>query len=126
MTEDTRAPGCRDIAIITGLLLVAAAVLVAIGLGAINRDSCVGLCETVGLTALYAGGPVSAIFGVAWGGVHLAWPLDVTFWVVLGFAAARWSGPRQKSPWAVGVVLIIAGLVMGLVLSQFVELDISG
>lgn len=126
MTDDTHAPGCRDIAIITGMLLVAAAALVAIGLGTINRDSCTGLCETAGLTALYAGGPVSGILGVAWGGVHLAWPLDVTFWVVLGFGAARWSSPRGKSPWAVGVVLIIAALVMGLVLSQFVELDISG
>lgn len=126
MTDDTAAPGCRDIAVITGLLLAAAAVLVAIGLGAISREECSGLCESAGLAALYAGGPISALFGVGFGGLHLAWPLDVTFWVALGFGAARWSGPRHKSPWAVGVILIVFFLVYGLVLSQFVELDMSG
>lgn len=111
---------------ITGLLVATAIVLVAIGLGAINRDGCAGLCETAGLTALYAGGPLSALLGVAFGGIHLAWPLDLTFWVTAGFVAARWAGKREKAPARVALAIIGIALVYGLVLSQLVELDITG
>ncbi len=126
MTTETSAPGCRDLAVITGILLAAAAALVAIGLGAINRDDCTGLCETAGLTALYAGGPLSALLGVAFGSVHLAWPLDITFWVALGFGGARWTGNRGKHPARFALGVIGVALLYGLVLSQLVELDMSG
>ncbi len=111
---------------IIGLLVAVAVALVAIGLGAINRDECVDLCATAGLTALYAGGPLSALLGVAFGGVHLAWPLDLTFWVAIGFAGARWVGNRGKSPTRFVLVVIGVALLYGLVLSQLVELDIPG
>lgn len=124
MAAEANAPGCRDATIITGLLLASALTLVAIGLGAINREACTGLCETAGLTALYAGGPISAVLGVAFGGVHVAWPLDVTFWVVVGFGAAKWVSRNGRSPWGVAMSLIIIAIAYGLVLSQFVELDI--
>lgn len=126
VTSETSAPGCRDLAVITGILVAAAIALVAIGLGAINRESCTGLCETAGLTALYAGGPLSALLGVAFGGVHLAWPLDITFWVALGFGAARWVGNRGKNPGRFALGIIGVALLYGLVLSQLVELDIPG
>lgn len=126
MSTETSAPGCRDLAVITGLLLAAAITLVAIGLGVINRDDCTGLCETAGLTALYAGGPLSALLGVAFGGVHLAWPLDITFWVITGFAGARWVGNREKSPTRFAFAVIGVALLYGLVLSQLVELDMAG
>jgi hypothetical protein len=73
---------------------------------------------------LYAGGPISAAFGVVFGGVVVAWPLEVTLWVVLGFLTARWSEKRGKAVLAVDVVLILIALGYGLVLSQFVELAV--
>ncbi|HEX6946381.1 MAG TPA: hypothetical protein VF246_03440 [Acidimicrobiia bacterium] len=127
MTDDrATAPGCRDVAVVTGILLTAATVMVAIGLSLIGRDDCTGACEVVALTSLYAGGPVSGALGVLYGGVHLAWPLDITLWVVVAFAAARWAGGRDRSPFRVAVALILVALVVGLVLSRFVELDITG
>lgn len=126
MANDSTAPGCRETAIATGLFLVAAVALVAIGLTTIGRDTCIGWCETVGLTALYGGGPVSALLGVTFGGVHVAWPLDVTFWVAAGFITARWAEKRSRSSVSAAVVVLLIALVYGLVLSQFVELDIPG
>jgi hypothetical protein len=126
MPTDSTAPGCRETAITTGLFLVGAVALVAIGLTTIDRATCVGWCETVGLTALYAGGPVSAVLGVIFGGIHVAWPLDVTFWVAAGFLTARWAERRGSSAAAAAVVVLLIALVYGLVLSQFVELDIPG
>ena len=126
MATDTTAPGCRDTAITTSLFLVAALALVAIGLTTIGRDGCVGWCENLGLSALYAGGPISALLGVTFGGVHVAWPLDVTFWVAVGFITARWAEKRARSAVATAVVVLLLAVVYGLVLSQFVELDIPG
>lgn len=122
--DDPDTPGCRDVAVITGVLLVAAIAFVAVGLSLINRDTCEGLCEVAGLTTLYAGGPISGILGVLYGGVHLAWPLDVTVWVIVGFWSARWAGRRGQNPWNVAATLVVVALVFGLVLSRFVELDL--
>ncbi len=124
MTKQTEAPGCRDAAIVTGFLLGFGVALFAIGLTLINRDSCAGLCETVGLAFLYAGGPVSALFGLLTDSVVVAWPLDVTLWVVLGFTVARWATNHQRAPLGVAVLVLIFFLVYGLVLSQFVELAV--
>lgn len=125
MTEDTaNAPGCRDIAIITGIVLAAAAAMLAVGLALIGQEDCSGICEVAGLTTLYAGGPVSGVLGVIYGGVHVAWPLDITFWVVVGFWSARVAGTRGWNPWRVGAAIVAAAIVVGLVLSRFVELDI--
>lgn len=124
MTKQTEAPGCRDAAIATGFLLGFGVTLFAIGLTLINRDSCAGLCETVGLAFLYAGGPVSALFGLLTDSVVVAWPLDVTLWVVLGFTVARWATNHQRAPLGVAVLVLIFFLVYGLVLSQFVELAV--
>jgi hypothetical protein len=98
VTKQTEAPGCRDAAIVTGFLLGFGVALFAIGLTLINRDSCAGLCETVGLAFLYAGGPVSALFGLLTDSVVVAWPLDVTLWVVLGFTVAGWAANHRKAP----------------------------
>jgi len=117
-------PGCRDAAIVTAFLLGFGAVMFAVGLTVINGDSCTGWCETLGLTALYAGGPVSAIFGVFTDSVVAAWPLDVTLWVVAGFWSARWAGNHDRRPLGVALVIVVVALVFGLVLSQFVELTV--
>jgi len=118
------APGCRAAAIATVFLLGFGVALFAIGLTLINQESCSGLCETVGLTALYAGGPVSAAFGIFTDSVVIAWPLDVTLWVVVGFTVARWSENRGKPPLAVAMVVVAIALGYGLVLSQMVELAV--
>ena len=122
MSDTNEAPGCRDAALATGFLLGFGVSLFAIGLTLISRDSCSGLCETLGLTFLYAGGPISAIFGVSTDTVVAAWPLDVTLWVLLGFWTARrkTAGKAPLSRTSL-LILLIAG-VYGLVLSQLVEL----
>ncbi len=96
----------------------------AVGLTLINRETCSGVCETVGLTLLYAGGPVSAVFGVFTETVVVAWPLDVMLWVVLGFAVARWADRRDRRPMGIALTLVLLALALGLVLSQVVELAV--
>jgi hypothetical protein len=113
---------CRDAALSTGFLLAFGIVFFAAGLTMINREVCVGLCETLGLTLLYAGGPVSALFGIFSDSVIVAWPLDVIVWVVLGFGVARYASNRRIQPWGPLLALIAFFLVYGLVLSQLVEL----
>lgn len=87
----------------------------------VNQADCDGMCETAALTLLYAGGPVSALIGVFFGGVFFAWPLDVTLWVVVGFLLGRGRGPMRNPPGAALAVLALA-LAYGLVLSRLVEI----
>ncbi|HEX2405430.1 MAG TPA: hypothetical protein VHM29_12090 [Acidimicrobiia bacterium] len=116
--------GCRDAALSTIFLLAFGIVCFATGLTMINRDVCEGVCETVGLTLLYAGGPVSALIGIFSDSVIVAWPLDVIVWVVLGFAVARLATNRRIPPWGPLVALLVFFLIYGLVLSQLVELTV--
>ena len=103
-------PGCRDIAITTGFLLGFGIVMFAIGLTLINREACSGVCEVVGLTLLYAGGPISALIGVFTETVIVAWPLDVMLWVILGFGVARWAENRGRRPLGVALVVLLVFL----------------
>lgn len=115
---------CRDAALSTVFLLAFGIVFFATGLTLINGDVCAGLCETLGLTLLYAGGPVSALFGIFTDSVVVAWPLDVILWVVLGFGVARYTSNRRMQPWGPLVALLAFFLIYGLVLSQLVELTV--
>lgn len=110
--------GCRTAFVAVALLVVDAAVLFGVGLWLIASEGCAGLCETVGLTLLYAGGPVSALFGVATGAVVVAWPLDLIFWITLGFVFARADRIRRAVTLAVAAEM--AALVYGLLLSFLV------
>ena len=95
----------------------------AVGLALINDGSCEGICETLSLTLLYAGLPFSAVFSVLFGdSLVLAWPLDITLWVVVGFALARFSDSRQRSVLGVVLLTVVIALGYGLVLSSLVEL----
>jgi hypothetical protein len=114
--------GCRDAALATVFLLGFGIAQFAIGLTLINREVCTGWCETTGLTLLYSGGPISALFGVFTDHVIIAWPLDITLWVVLGFAVARYADRRGNRPLGTALLVIVMFLGLGLVLSQFVEL----
>lgn len=124
VATNRESPGCRDAAIATSFLLGFAIVFMTVGLALSNQGSCSGACETTALTALYAGGPLSAVLGVAFGGVWLAWPLDVTLWVVIGFAAARFADRRRTGVMRPVLIIVAVALAYGLVLSQFVEIGI--
>lgn len=107
-----------------GLLLAMWGVFLGIGLALVSGEQCTGACGTLALTLLYAAGPVSALIGVVFGELVLAWPLDVTLWVAAGFLAARIASRRRQGSPAVALVMVMGALAYGLVLSQFVELAV--
>jgi hypothetical protein len=117
-------PGCRSAAIAAGLLVGFGLVFMAVGLKLVNDRACEDACETLALTLLYAGLPVSAPFSVLFGDIVVAWPLDITFWVVVGFLLARLADRRDRSVLGAVLITVVAGLAYGLVLSSFVELAI--
>jgi hypothetical protein len=96
----------------------------AVGLTLVNDNACEDACETLALTLLYGGLPVSAPFGVLFGDIVVAWPLDITFWVVIGFLLARFADRRDRSVLGAVLIAVVATLAYGLVLSSFVELAI--
>lgn len=124
MTTSSDGIGCRDAALSTAFLLGFGIAFFAVGLTLINRDPCTGLCESAGLTMLYAGGPISAAIGVLSDSVIVAWPLDTILWVVLGFSIARFAGSRGTRPWGLLVGVVLVSLAYGLVLSRIVELAV--
>ena len=86
----------------------------------------IGLTQTGDLAEVYlfAGLPVSAIFSVTFGDLVLAWPLDVTVWVVVGFLLARLSDRMNRNVLGLDLLAIGVALAYGLVLSRFVEMAI--
>lgn len=117
-------PGCRSAAVATGILVATGLTLMAIGLSLVNDTGCQDACESLGFTLLYAGLPVSAIFGFLFGDLVVAWPLDITLWVILGVVLARFSDNRGRSVLGVVLMAVVAALLYGLVLSRFVEMAI--
>jgi len=122
MAPKGEAPGCRSTAIAVAILVGTAVVLMAIGLTLVNDTDCSGSCQTLGFTLLYAGLPVSAVFGVVFGDLVVAWPLDVTFWVVISFLLARRADSRGRSVLGMVLAALVLALLYGLVLSLFVEI----
>lgn len=97
----------------------------AVGLALVNDEGCSSTCETLAVTLLYAGLPVSAVFGVLFGDLVLAWPLDITFWVVIGFLLSRFTDNRDRSVAGGALLVAVVALAYGLVLSTFVEIAIQ-
>lgn len=124
MTQSRDGTGCRDVALATVFLLGFAVVFMVAGLNLSSQDTCTGTCEIIALTLLYAGGPISAVLGVVFGGVWVAWPLEITLWVVIGFATARIAARRSSGVLGVALAILVVALIYGLVLSQFVEIAI--
>lgn len=124
MTGKSNAPGCRSAAIATAGLVVVAVLFMILGLTLVHEPSCSGACQTAGSTLLYAGLPISAVFGVLFGDLVLSWPLDITLWVVIGFGLARFSDNRGRNVAGPALLAVLLALVYGLVLSQFVEIAI--
>lgn len=115
--------GCRE-GVLAGLALLAGALVVGgIGLTLVVDEACTGVCAATGLTLFYAGAPASALFGVIGGGIPIAWPLDAGIWLVLGMAAASWSGRRGRSVWRGVALVAAAALLFGIVMARFVEVD---
>lgn len=123
MPEAEQEPGvgCRPAALALGALVVFAALAFGVGLALTLDRACTGACEELGTTLLYAGGPVSAVFGVVGGAVMAAWPVDLTVWVVLAWAAAARSERRRRPVWSPVLWFIGAALVYGFALSLLVE-----
>jgi FtsH-binding integral membrane protein len=125
VASQSESPGCRSAAIANALLIGTATVFMVIGLSLVNDSGCTsGSCETLALTLLYGGLPISALFGVALGDLVLAWPLDITFWVVIGVGLARFTANRDRNVLGATLVAILLALAYGLVLSLFVEIAI--
>jgi hypothetical protein len=121
---DHELPGCRDTVIATVLLLGLGLAFMIVGLTLSRQSGCDGACETLGLSLLYAGAPISAAFGIFFDGLVLAWPLDITLWVTAGFFIARWVARRNLGVLGPVVVLVVLALIYGLVLSQLVEIAV--
>lgn len=124
VVEQIESTGCRGVAISTSLLLGFAIAFMITGFTMSTGESCVGVCQTIGLTLLYAGGPISGILAVFFGGVWVAWPLEITLWVVLGFASTRVAETRGRSVALLALSLVAVAMVYGLVLSQLVEIAV--
>ncbi|HUG08569.1 MAG TPA: hypothetical protein VMP13_06710 [Acidimicrobiia bacterium] len=124
MSKSPEPPGCRDAVIAAAVLVTVALVFMAVGLSLVNQPECADGCETVALTLLYAGLPISAVFGVFFGDLVVAWPLDVTIWVVIGFLVARLSESRSRGVLFGVFATVILALGYGLVLSSLVEMAI--
>lgn len=125
MPKNPESPGCRSAAIAAGLLVGLGLVFMAIGLTLVNDGSCTEGCETLALTLLYAGLPISAAIGVFFGDLVVAWPLDITLWVVIGFLLARWADNRRRNILGVVLATVIVAGAYGLVLSSLVEMAIQ-
>jgi hypothetical protein len=54
----------------------------------------------------------------------LAWPLDITFWVVVGLLLARFADRRKRGVLGFVLITVLLALGYGLVLSSLVELTI--
>lgn len=124
VAKNPEPPGCRGAAIATAVLVGVAIAFMAIGLTLVNDASCRAGCETLAFTLLYAGLPISAVFGVLFGDLVVAWPLDITFWVVTGFLVARFAESRGKRVLGAVLVVVLVALAYGLVLSNLVEIAI--
>lgn len=125
MPKNTDAPGCRSTAIAAGLLVAVSLAFLAIGIPLVRDPGCVGGCKTLAETILFAGTPISAIFNVLFGDdLIVAWPLEITFWVVAGFFLARYTDRRSRSVLGAVLLVVVLALVYGLVLSSFVEIAI--
>lgn len=124
MSEQLEGQGCRETALVSGFLIAFALVTMAIGLVLINRSGCQGLCETTGVVLYASGLPLSAAMAFFFGDLVVAWPLDVTFWVVLGFLIAGRASRKGRGPYPTALAAVLIALVYGLVISTFVEIAI--
>ena len=124
MAEQLEGQGCRETTLVSGFLIAFALIAMAIGLVLINQTGCEGLCETAGVALYAAGLPLSAAMAFFFGDLVVAWPLDVTFWVVAGFLIVGRTSRKQSNPYPPALAAVVLAVVYGLVISTFVEIAI--
>lgn len=117
---DTDGFGCRPTAtafgLLVGFIIIAGTLGVSLALG----SGCNGACETAGFALYGAALPISAVFAATAGDLPIAWPLDLTFWLVTAFALSRISERRGRSiPAVVGAAILVA-LAFGAAISTFI------
>jgi len=105
--------GCRPAAAVFAVLLAFAAA--AFGGGLALALSCTGLCGRAGVALYAAGGPVSGLFAAVAGELPVAWPLDLTVWIVVAAAVARRTAPWRGVAATVGAALAYGAVVAALV-----------
>lgn len=120
-SAEIRGDGCRDLTRLAAVFLLFSAVGLAAGIALISNQSCVGLCESAGLALYGAGGPVSGLFAALAGGLVLAWPVDITLWIVLAFGAIKLSGARDVPPRRVAVWILSAAILWGVFVASLLE-----
>lgn len=113
--------GCKPAAQAFGLISAFAVIAATVGISIALRDGCTGICETAGFTLYAAGLPASAIFAVIAGDLPVAWPLDITLWLIISAGASRFSERRRLSVNTVAFRVIVIALVYGFIASLFIE-----
>lgn len=113
--------GCKPAAQAFGLIAVFAVLAAVVGVSLALGDACSGPCETLGFALYAAGLPVSGAFAAVAGELPIAWPLDVTVWLIVSAAASRVAERLQLSIVAVAVRVVLLALAYGFVASLFIE-----
>ena len=126
MAKKPEPPGCRSAAIASGILVAVCLAFIGIGIPLVTSPDCLDVCRVASETILFAGTPISAIFNMVFGGdLVVAWPLEITLWVVVGFLLARYADNRGRSVLGPVMVVLVVTLTYGLVLSTQVEMAIG-
>lgn len=116
-----RSEGCRDLTRLAAVFLLFSAVGLAAGIRLISNQACERLCETAGLALYGAGGPVSGLFAALAGGLVLAWPVDITLWIVLAFGAIKLSNARAIPIRRVAIWVLSGALLWGVLVASLLE-----
>lgn len=118
---EERGDGCRNLTRLAAAFLLFSAVGLALGITLVSNLSCTGLCETAGLALYGAGGPVSGLFAALAGGLVLAWPVDITLWIVLAFGAIKLAGARRIPLRRVAFSVLAGAVLWGVLVASLLE-----
>ncbi len=102
----------RELTVVGGLLAFAAAAFAG---GLALTLSCTGVCARAGIALYAAGGPVSGLFAALAGELPVAWPLDLTLWIVVAVLVARRPERRRAILATLGTALLYGAVIALLV-----------
>ena len=105
--------GCRPAALTTAVFLGFSLAMLAVAL-------LIGLDQRPSYPFLFAGGPVTGLLTSVGGDLAFSWPLDLTVWVVAGFAVARSADDPRRYRFLIGAVMV-AALVLGVGTGLMIE-----
>ncbi len=111
--DEAEGIGCRPAAITTGIFLGFSVAMLAVAL-------LIGLDQRLSYPFLFAGGPVTGLLTSIGGDLAFSWPLDLTVWVVAGFAVARSADDPRRYRFLIGAV-IVGALVLGVGTGLMIE-----